>query len=85
MITPEYIKSALEHAPKHGPAHPDNLRGHWLKGDDGQLYYVCAHCAGRMVARGCSLGRGAIPVWKDEPEPFGVCYGCEVASITAAT
>jgi hypothetical protein len=73
----QFIRQALEHAPAQ-PATPPpaNLRGHWLKGDDG-LYYVCSHCAGRMIARGVSLGRDAEPVWKDRPQAYGVCSGCD--------
>ena len=71
------IREALEFAPKEpSTAPPPMLRGWWLPGDGG-LYYVCSHCAGRMVARGCSLGK-AEPVWKDRPDPYGQCCGCRV-------
>jgi hypothetical protein len=85
----QFIREALEHAPAQ-PATPPpaNLRGHWLTGEASHapgvyaLHYVCAHCAGRLIARGVSLGR-AEAVWKDRPQSptcpdlcHSQCTGC---------
>jgi len=69
--TPTLIREALEHAPASGRVAPE-LRGVWLP--DG--YFVCAPCAGRIIARGCGhLLRTGTQVWKDQPEPYGDCTG----------
>jgi len=71
--TVQYLRDAIEFAPKSpGKLVPD-LRGWWTP--DG--YYVCSPCAGRIIARGCNLPRDSEPVWRDKPEPFGVCVCCE--------
>lgn len=72
----QYFKNALEFAPKKFTPPPKGLRGYWVPGECGNLYYLCATCAGRMIARGCSIGRNAVPVWSNTPEPYGVCIGC---------
>jgi hypothetical protein len=70
------VRSVLEFAPVNpGPIAP-GLRGWWHKTDDGEVY-LCARCAGRMLARSFNLPRGMEAVWTDKPEPFGVCVGCE--------
>jgi hypothetical protein len=55
METLEYIRNALENAPAKGIKTAPDLLGNWLA--DG--HYVCAKCIGRMLARGCSLPKGA--------------------------
>ena len=67
-----YILRALEHAPKTPPS-AAGLRGFWI----GEGWYLCAGCAGRIMARGCRLPEPAVPVWTDRPEPFGECLGCK--------
>lgn len=60
MTTLEYLETSLEHAPKSpGPLAP-NLVG-WSM-DEGKLT-ICAHCAGRILARGCHLPRDSEPLW----------------------
>jgi hypothetical protein len=71
--TVEMLKTAIEHAPQDAGTQAEHLRGWWTS--DG--WYVCAKCAGRIMARGCSLPADSTPVWEDRPEPFGVCCICE--------
>lgn len=73
MTTADTLREHIEHAPRDPGPIAKNLRGWWTP--DG--YYVCASCAGRILARGCRLPRDSAPVWKDKPEPFGVCECCE--------
>lgn len=75
MNVPEYVQRVLEHAPSLAQITPPepNLRGWWIGGE----WYVCANCAGRVMARGSALPSPAVPVWRDRPEPYGVCVGCE--------
>lgn len=73
-MTAETLRGFLEHAPKDaGPIVPQ-LRGWWVPAEGG-LLYVCAEHAGRITARGCQLP-GAQPVWRNRPEPYGVCACC---------
>lgn len=75
-MTAETLRDYLEYAPKTIRAGNPDLRGWWITCDDG-LRYLCAHCAGRIMARGCSIGQ-AEPVWKGGPGDIrGVCEGCE--------
>ena len=42
----------------------------WRLPNDAQ--FICAHCAGRILARGCRLPEGVTPVWDSTilpPEP----------------
>lgn len=67
----DQLLRALDGAPtKPGPINAD-LRGWWTP----QGWYLCATCAGRILARGCRLQ--ATPVWKETAEPYGVCVGCK--------
>ena len=75
MNTETYLKNAIDGAPlTPGRIAPD-LRGWWTS--DG--YYLCASCAGRIMARGCKidLHGKAEPVWADLPVPYGVCVTCQ--------
>jgi hypothetical protein len=72
MNASELIR-ALEYAPKHATT-AAGLRGWWHKDREG-LFYICAGCAARILARGCSIGP-AEPVWRDAMEPHGVCVTC---------
>jgi hypothetical protein len=74
-MTPETAKSFLDGAPIMPIENPD-IKGYWF--EDG--YYICGHCAARIMARGCGGFTKAQPVWIDRPEPFGVCIGCEIAT-----
>ena len=54
------LQTALEHAPANpGPIAPG------LKGWNTEAGYVCALCAGRIMARGCSIGKPVTPIWDD--------------------
>jgi len=70
--TPEYLRSSAEYGPKR-PTFVDGLRGWWTPNG----WYVCAFCAARILGRGCQLPKNCKPVWRDKPEPFGVCCVCD--------
>ena len=69
----EYLRNALQYSPASSGPIADNLRGWWTPNG----WFVCAKCAGRMLARGCNLPAGSEPVWKDRADPYGDCCGCE--------
>ena len=69
---PQYLRDAAMYGPERPTVTP-NIRGWWTPAG----WYVCAHHAGRILERGCQLPQGSEPVWKDRPEPFGVCCVCE--------
>ena len=73
LATLDAMKRAIEHAPRDPGRMAANLRGWWTP--DG--WYVCACCAGRIMARGCQLPQDSEPCWTDRAEPFGVCCLCE--------
>ena len=78
-LTPEQIEeremllNRLENAPPEPGTIAPDLRGWWTP----LGWYLCARCAGRVMARGCCLPSGSAPVWADKAEPFGLCIGCE--------
>lgn len=53
------LLAALANAPANPGPIQDGLLGWWTDGG-----YVCAHCAGRIMAQGCRLPAGAAPVWE---------------------
>lgn len=57
----EYLRRAIEHAPQRTNPPIKGLMG-W-KTKQGQLF-VCAECAGRIMARGCRLPE-VTPIWDD--------------------
>ena len=66
----ERLKNAIEGAPVNpGPIAPG------LLGYTTEVGYVCSWCAGRIMARGCSL-KMAIPHWDDRSQLGGVCALC---------
>lgn len=66
----ELLVRFIEHAPRDPGPLAGNIRGWWLPPGE----YVCAHCAGRIMARGCQLPRGSEPAWSDgKPAQFGQC------------
>lgn len=67
------VARLLSGAPPEGPPPAAHLRGWWLQPSG---WYLCAGCAGRIVARG-PIPDTPEPVWDDRPEPFGTCIGCE--------
>lgn len=66
----EFMNRAIEHAPPATEPDP-KLRGWWIK--DG--HYICSPCASRVMQRGVKLPE-AMPVYRDRPEPYGVCCTC---------
>jgi hypothetical protein len=76
------LKEAIEYAPKSGfPVSPD-LNG-WRTPDG---HYVCAHCAGRIYARGCALPVGSKPVWTTSNPVTDTCVTCPMSNtVTYAT
>jgi hypothetical protein len=66
-----YLRSAIANAPSQpGRIAPDLLG--WRVGEAG--HYVCAPCAGRILARGCNLPPPADPVWAGEAQGECVCH-----------
>jgi len=71
-FTAETIRRFLEGAPKASSVQP-GLRG-WIL-PDGQ--FLCAECAGRIVARQIPLPADLKSVWdEDHVERGTVCVGC---------
>lgn len=71
-----YLLAALEHSPVHPTQPPPpNLRGWWIHCKD-TPHYLCAHCVGRLLARGVFIGPGHQSVWRDRPDAFALCPGC---------
>lgn len=68
--TVKALRMFIEYAPTDPGPMASDLLGWWTP--DG--YYVCARCAGRIMARGCSLPTGSDPAWVDTP--IGVCCCC---------
>ena len=66
-----YLRNALSGAPGHpGNIAPDLLG--WRVGEAG--HYVCAPCAGRILARGCRLPTPAEPIWDGQEQSECVCH-----------
>ena len=72
MSTIEYLRKAIEGAPANAPQSAEHLRG-WKVGPE--QVYICASCAGRILARGGQLPKPALSVWDDMPVS-GVCALC---------
>ncbi len=68
--TTEYLKTAIEHAPRDPGRLSPELRG-WRTADG---LFLCPVCAGRILARGCRLPQGTDPVW--ESDAAGDCVCC---------
>ena len=67
----EYLALAIEYAPREtGPISP-SLVGWWTAAG----HWVCARCAGRIMARGCRFP-AASPHWQGSVGPRGVCVCC---------
>lgn len=79
--TVEQLRRAIEHAPAEpGPRAP-GLLGWWTP----DRVFVCAHCTGRMIRRGCSIPRGSTAVWDgDTLDVPGACVTCSPAPKPAA-
>lgn len=70
--TIQYLKRAIEHAPKYhtyGQAN-DSLRG-WTCGPEKVV--ICRECSGRIMQRGCQLPRPAEAIWDVKDEPCVLC------------
>ena len=72
MSTIEYLRKMIDGAPVNTPQPAEHLRG-WRVGPE--QVYICANCAGRILARGGQLPKPALSVWDDMPDP-GVCALC---------
>jgi hypothetical protein len=57
----EYLLTAIEHAPLTAKTNPE------LAGFAGSDFIICAHCAARIMARGCSLPKPNRILWKEYP------------------
>lgn len=68
--TLDTLRRFIEHAPRDpGPMSTE------LAGWQSPELYLCATCAGRIMARGCRLPDGFDPVWDDQPHA-GECCLC---------
>lgn len=72
----ERLRHAIEHAPQDPGKIAVGLLG-W-NFDDGN--FVCAHCAGRIMARGCRVPPNSHDVWKNVNKPAGPCCCCQPAA-----
>jgi hypothetical protein len=68
----DYLRLAIEYAPADPRQMAANIVGWWTTIGN----WVCAHCAGRIIARGCRFPP-ALPHWKDDVGPRGVCCCCD--------
>ena len=59
----------LEYAPRD----PGPIAGDLAGWTDGLGYYICAHCAGRIMARGFTLQRPCTPTWGATDETCDLC------------
>lgn len=75
--TIETLRRFIEHAPASAATHP-NLVGWWTPDN----VYVCASCAGRIMARGCNLPQHSTPVWKDQNRVPGDCCCCDTKGVS---
>lgn len=66
-----YLQRAIEHAPKR----PGQLSG-TLEGWTVDGLYLCAFCAGRIIARGCNLPRSVEPIWVCDDVKHEACCLC---------
>jgi len=62
--TVKTLRRFLEHAPKD----PGNIYNDLLGWQFEQTHFICATCAGRILARGCALPKDITPVWADSPK-----------------
>jgi len=76
------LKEVVKYAPLNPVVNPE-LHG-WLVTED-STEFVCAHCAARVMARGCWRWNGgwssgtSSPVWSDSPNLDSYkCCCCEV-------
>ena len=59
----------LEHAPRD----PGPIAGDLMGFVDGLGYFICARCAARIMARGCTLQRPCNPVWDAMGDTCDLC------------
>jgi hypothetical protein len=64
------LRRAILFAPKVAKTIAPGLLGWWTR--DGA--FICASCAGRIFARGCSLPPNIESCWLGDP--YGVCCTC---------
>ena len=65
-----HLRTAIEHAPLDPGKMATNLKG-WTSAG----LYLCARCAGRIMARGCRVP-DCLPVWQGSNAPSDVCCLC---------
>lgn len=59
----DQLRTAIEHAPRDPGRLSPELAGWRTPGG----LFVCPHCAGRIMERGCRLPTGSDPVWDKDP------------------
>ena len=60
---------------EYAPVDPGPQAAGLLGWTDGLGCYLCAHCAGRIMARGCQLVAPAVATWDTTDETCDLC-GC---------
>ena len=70
------LKNAIRYAPKNPCFVAAGLIG-WMVRHD---LFVCAQCAGRIFARGCSIPSSSQPVWEGDGKTHPVCSLCSEAN-----
>jgi hypothetical protein len=68
----DYLHRAIEYAPADPGPLAASLVGWWTALGN----WVCARCAGRIMARGCRFPKSE-PKWRDDVGPRGVCCCCD--------
>lgn len=69
----EYLKKAIENAPKH-PREPAYGLSGFVVGESGM--FICSHCSGRILDRGCFLPLPSTPIWEDKQWNDETCVLC---------
>ena len=70
FATLDYLHKAIEHAPADPGQMAATIKGWEVENG----VYLCARCAGRIMARGCRVP-DCLPVWSDNPA-VSLCCLC---------
>jgi hypothetical protein len=73
-IEREAMRASLAHQIEHAPAGPGKVNPEIAGWDVVHGLFVCWHCAGRIMARGCRVN--GWPVWKVEHAEHEACCLC---------
>lgn len=67
------LQRNIEYAPKEPTAVAAGLLGWYARG-----VFICSRCAGRIIARGCSIPRPCEAIWTDSNRGPAQCVLCHV-------